>query len=335
MNAEVRNSKGKKYYKEIEIIRAIAVVCVVLGHSFPDFENGMSHTWAIFLSRFCYCFHMGLFFLVSGFLSSNNFYSSNLDIASEIRKKFNRLLIPYFIYSIITYGLKVILGNFANHPANINDLLKMFIGISPNGGLWFLWTLFVIDIAILLYSKFSKNGYILVFICLVLHILGTLNDTLLVTNTLKFSIFFALGVVLNKHYDYVKKHINNLPYIIISFAVVIGAAVLQTVGVIGEQFYLFSAIAGCIMIWGVVVSNLDYLSKFDCISNFSVYSYDIYLLSYFPQMFIRTLFDRIFNLNYMICVFGMFFFGLLVPIVISKYFLRRNGYLRKYFLGIH
>ena len=57
----------KKHYKEIDIVRGIAVLIVLLGHSFPDAEEGFfpapGYKWIFDL---CYSFHMAVFLRFRG-----------------------------------------------------------------------------------------------------------------------------------------------------------------------------------------------------------------------------------------------------------------------------
>ena len=55
----------KQYFNEINIMRGMAVLCVVIGHSFNPTEMP---TILGFIKSFVYCFHMPAFFFISGFL---------------------------------------------------------------------------------------------------------------------------------------------------------------------------------------------------------------------------------------------------------------------------
>ena len=58
--------KGKKqYFNEINIMRGMAVLCVVIGHSFNPTETP---TILGFVKSFVYCFHMPAFSLLVDFL---------------------------------------------------------------------------------------------------------------------------------------------------------------------------------------------------------------------------------------------------------------------------
>lgn len=68
----------KQYFNEINIMRGMAVLCVVIGHSFNPTETP---TILGFIKSFVYCFHMPAFFFISGFLEGEK------DVALAKRNK--------------------------------------------------------------------------------------------------------------------------------------------------------------------------------------------------------------------------------------------------------
>lgn len=67
MEATAKN----KYYSEINIMRGILALLVVLGHVTVQIEsNGSLSSLAVYsLGKIIYSFHMALFFAISGFVS--------------------------------------------------------------------------------------------------------------------------------------------------------------------------------------------------------------------------------------------------------------------------
>ena len=59
----------KVYYEEINRLKGIAILLVLLGHSIIFMPiNLMEITWCSILYKYIYIFHMPLFFIISGFL---------------------------------------------------------------------------------------------------------------------------------------------------------------------------------------------------------------------------------------------------------------------------
>ena len=85
-----------RYYPEVNIVRGIALILVILGHSFPDGDLGPTLFTAKWIRGFLYLFHMGVFFVLSGFVMSARLYRGTYTLKNEIWKKVSRLLFPYF-----------------------------------------------------------------------------------------------------------------------------------------------------------------------------------------------------------------------------------------------
>ena len=72
--------KSKKYYDEINIARGIAVILVLWGHAFPDVLSESNILYHKIMYHIIYSFHMGLFFVLSGFVSSRKIVAGNMNI---------------------------------------------------------------------------------------------------------------------------------------------------------------------------------------------------------------------------------------------------------------
>lgn len=312
-----KQSKERKYYTEINIARGIAVLCVCLGHSFPDADLGIKDPIAIWIHNFMYSFHMGCFFLLSGFVSSRKLVNGNLNLKVEIIKKVKRLLVPYLSYSFITLVLKQIFMNFANHKFDMSQIWEIVIGKNPNGGLWFLWCLFIISIMFSFISKLNSNPYVFAIIGLILYLSSyfILNSSLY--NVTRYSIFYAIGILINKYYEKIKNIYRFKILIPISLITLI---LLVT---IGDIDYFITCLLGtyCVLAVSYVLS-FKHNKLYNIFDRLGSYSYDIYLISYFVQIPIRVIFWTIVDLSYWIVVSLMFILGTILPLMISRKFVR-------------
>ena len=119
----------KQYFNEINIMRGMAVLCVVIGHSFNPTETP---TILGFIKSFVYCFHMPAFFFISGFLEGEKRRSIS-EKKQAIVKKAKRLMVPYFFLTVVTAVLKLLFGAFARNPLNYSTLAVDV----PNALNWF------------------------------------------------------------------------------------------------------------------------------------------------------------------------------------------------------
>lgn len=330
--------KSKKYYSEINVARGIAVLLVLLGHSFPDAQTGFTHNGALWTFDIMYAFHMALFFILSGFVTGEKIYNGNWSWKNQIIKKSQRLLVPYFVYSLITMVLKLFMNEYANNPFNLSDIWMILIGKNPNGGLWYLWTLFVISILMLGLSKLFKGWQektktvcllTLGFVC---YLLYRFAETGFMSNVFKYIFFYNLGLVCFWYYDKVKSCFKLWAAIPAFLSVCIMECPFLP---LGKPEYIITAMLGsyAVISFAVLINRNETGKLFKFLDFSGSYSYDIYVLSYFVQVPIRVVLWRILGMNYWLIVVLMFIGGFLGPIVVSKYIIRKVALFRKLFIG--
>ena len=125
----------------IDWAKAIAITFVVFGH-IPE-ERGS------FLLNFIVTFHMPLFFFISGYLTKKEYFSKE-----TFKKYTHTLIIPYFIYNIITYPFWAFRHIIENPNDRWLEFVKPILGTifiqqttfcsKPlNGVTWFLVALLI------------------------------------------------------------------------------------------------------------------------------------------------------------------------------------------------
>lgn len=130
----------KHYYENIDILRGIAILLVVLGHAVAK-ENIVTadSRWCNEIYNFIYSFHMPLFFIISGFCFTR--YSCYWKF---LIRKCRYLLIPYFSFCFLTMAAQRLLPFFTLVE---NDFLQEIKQIFLYGGsIWFVYALFEIMI---------------------------------------------------------------------------------------------------------------------------------------------------------------------------------------------
>lgn len=104
------------YFKEFNSLKGIAILLVLLGHSFILYPiNLLDISWCKSTFDVIYSFHMPLFFIISGLLFAN---STHKEYASMMKGKVKRLLLPYAFYHALNLGLKVALPNLVNRKVD-------------------------------------------------------------------------------------------------------------------------------------------------------------------------------------------------------------------------
>jgi fucose 4-O-acetylase-like acetyltransferase len=322
-----------KFFEEIRTTRGIAIILVVLGHSFPDSDFHIyNHSMIIkYMEQFIYSFHMPLFMFMSGFVSFKILKISGLKSKLQcIKKKFFRLMIPYFILSVPALILKYLFSDVAHHKFDFsNSLLSILTGGSPYGGSWFLYTLFIISIIFILLNSINLEAMFL--LSFVLHfLLQEISGPFY--NVFQYLFFFYFGLIVYKHYESIEKIVRN------KMTLFFGITLLVLLNIINfnSQNYYFNFIISLI---GIITSLslglflLNFYKVNNIIGKISDFSYDIYLISWFVQVPIRVILFTKMNLNYNFVVVNMFIWGLVIPYIISKFVIRKINILNIILLG--
>lgn len=326
-------STEKRFYSEINIARGIAVLCVLFGHSFPDAQLGITNPMANWIHSMMYGFHMGFFFLLSGFVSGKKLCEKKVDLKLELIKKIKRLMVPYLFFSVLSLVLKILLERYANNQFFIGDAWKILIGINPNSGLWFLWTLFMISVIYLLLNQITQNEVIFLGTSIALLVSNIALNRTFLSPICNYAVFYAIGICLHQKYSKIEKLINSN----IGLAISILSAVVYTAMVtVGLDIYTVTCILGSISIFYLsyrIAKQNTNNKTYSFLFEMGTYSYDIYLISYFIQVPIRVICIRMHQVSYWITVALMFVFGTVFSYLISKYVLRKNPVARRIMLG--
>lgn len=157
--------KNKEKILVYEWLRLFATIFVVIGHcSFIQFGgvgynlpqnlspiySSSAFKFLRYFSDWVYCFHMPLFFILSGAVLSLKPIPS---FDAFCKSKAKRLLVPYFVYGLCFMLPIKYFANFYTKQT-IYDAIRLFF-INDNGGhLWFLFALFWCMLAFVFIKKF-------------------------------------------------------------------------------------------------------------------------------------------------------------------------------------
>ena len=97
-------------YKWVDVSKAIAIIFVYLGHWVTQYTEA-----------FAYAFHLQLFFLVAGFFAVR---TSNRKVCEWIPRQVRALLVPYFLWVLISFGF--------NNIDNVHFTNNEFLSIITN-----------------------------------------------------------------------------------------------------------------------------------------------------------------------------------------------------------
>lgn len=295
-------------YRELDIAKGIAIIAVVLGHAFPDADYGISNFTANTIHTFVYGFHMPVFFFIAGLLSAKHSGDKPLNY---IKKRAAKLLIPYFLLSIVGLVLKQVFASEANHTYELYSSWKILLGQSPMGGMWYLWTLFLMSVVFIFLVKFIKKDWQIVLIGMLLFYIGFYRTIPFMNNFANFVAYFMLGVACKDFYDQARELDQK----------VIACATIPTYWMC-IKLYAPELVQGMVGI--VMILSVSSLIKSSYLEDMGRKSYAIYLMSYFIAIPIRVICYQRLALNYWLVVVLMFTLGLFIPYGIACLYEKHN-----------
>lgn len=209
----------KEHYIELDYLKGIGIILVILGHSFAftgfDLVDKEKYFIYYYIFNFIYSFHMPLFFIVAGFLSSKEY-----EIKSFYISKIKRLLIPYIFINIVDCIPRHLFSSFVNNSSNSLVRVAFYSGVAT----WFVYTLFMIFLIFPILDKFifRKDKYHL-FLYFLLGInmlnLEIFNVNIFTLNRILFYLtYFYFGYILKNYYEKFQENKyfnNNLIFIIL------------------------------------------------------------------------------------------------------------------------
>lgn len=261
---------SKIRYKEVDIVKGIAILLVILGHSYCQYPIDLASTTNVYVRNFFMHCQMPLFFLASGFL-----FSMKDDWNLFAKKKLMRLLVPYIIFSVASQGLRFLASGFSHSgetPGIADSILKIMTGQTY----WFLYALLLVMItARVISNKWCRT--ILVSIIVAVFLMCDLEAIagFLLGKTMRFGIWFFIGIGLRDVYHVALPVLKNIWLLIVSLIVYCALCIFEF-----DKFSLvyLAPMAGCCLFWSfsVMLSEKDSIVN-SVLEHFGKYSLQYYL----------------------------------------------------------
>lgn len=325
------NSTKSKIILEYDITRVFAVALVVIAHSTYytittkyggiDYFDIMSnanigdtfiHKILNIIVNAIYTFHMPLFVALSGTLfsvsTSNN---KNISLKSIIKNKYYRLIIPFIIVTIIySVPIKLISGyyTYPNFTSLLRDIFYGQLLLMGNSHLWYLPSLFLDFIFIYLLCKYVRKKSIITIFLIAIHFISFKIQIPLISNPLKFAIWFYMGCLFEEKRILVNKCIKEKHNLIFSTILIFTLAFFLSryinntnfiLSIIKEIVICCCTITGCFFVYNIsyllaIKTNIENNRYLKLVSNNSL---GIYLYSDSLNYAILFIFYKFFTIN--------------------------------------
>lgn len=318
----------------LDAIKGFLIVLVVLGHciqyiySPKQYDNNT-------VFRIIYSFHMPLFMFISGYLAFRP--NKNIDI-TWLKKRAKNLVLPFIVWIFLGY-----LIGFEFNKLPITEKIINIVLNPANGGMWFLWVLFlnccILYVVIKLFKKKTDVALIITVLVLAglrLILSNVSNDVLGIKLCSYYIMFYVFGYLISKHKDVLIKHIKTFE--VLCFVLFLpcamfwsridnplfmkyiepsidGNRILEMLGKIFSMFYqyYFVAFLGIGFTFFIFYrTNIDYIKS--KISIIGQYTLEIYILQWY---FIKPFFDNAL-IDSIISFFLATFFSIAIAILLEK-----------------
>jgi fucose 4-O-acetylase-like acetyltransferase len=188
MTVQAKSPSGRVEW--LDYARGIGIILVVLGHVIYGARTdvvGPPLNAYLFLIDLIYSFHMPLFFFASGALFRRR---TQVSIVQFARSSFIGLIVPYVVWTVAFVALQHVHSEGVHHPYPFADLLSIWR--RPIAHMWFIYALFVLQIAF--YLGFQIAGAVGILAVGCIFALSYLMDLgLSFANIAMGGTFFVLG----------------------------------------------------------------------------------------------------------------------------------------------
>lgn len=318
-------------------LASFGIVLVVLGHSAPNLLVDSAKSVVIFrgLLGVISLFHMPLFFFISGYLLANS-QSNRRGLEGGylgfVMGKAKRLLIPYWAISTVAFPFKAWMGTQAVRPLtfSVHDYLTSLWIPWQNAIIffWFLPTLFLVFLVapLLLAASASRSRWVPVVITVIVVLPSLLitpnfwEDPLNYRGAAAHIPTFWLGILWWAR----GPTLSGTGYAWLggcSAALFSLLGVALDAGVLPNHVPFAFGLVRLAQAWTGVAASYGTIRWITDLGLRRVplihgRTYQIYLLSWFPQMFVKLVLFRGLGIPFWPTVALMFAAGLLVPVAV-------------------
>ncbi|MCJ0929615.1 acyltransferase [Virgibacillus halodenitrificans] len=162
-------NREKKYYYELSFIRAIACLCVIMVHVTAGYyyESGKNFDWITQFFNQISRYGTPAFAIISGFLLYNQAINRNFNLKFFWKSRLTKVVIPFFIWSILYLILKWSYGQFTlpsiNSIEERNDFIYFFLTGKSNYHLYFIAIVVQFYLVFPLLQLFKSQKNLLLF----------------------------------------------------------------------------------------------------------------------------------------------------------------------------
>lgn len=293
----------------IDNAKGIGIILVVIGHAI-GYVNGENIVWDA-LNNTIYTFHMPLFFFLSATLQrQSEIKNKSVYQKHKIVHKSVSLGVPYVLFSVIYFGIKIVMQGSVNNQAKITDLLM--IPIVPLSTLWYIYALLIFWLLRVVVVKLNISHKYILIGCILLHVISA-NITYppiitesIIPRLLKNAVFYAIGIEMGENSDKKISPIWAVAWVIL----LIADGLWDISSWIRGVYTLVVGLCGVFTV--VCISKRKSISIFSKIGR---NSFGIYLLHDYVVCFVAILAEK-FSINGSLTILVASLCGVVIPYIV-------------------
>lgn len=349
----------KEFLEEVNIGRGIAIIFVIVAHyitiigkDFVSVYPASLYHGELFLYSFIFTCDMPFFMFIAGLILSHQ--GSKVDnlpsYLNFVKRKFSRVMIPYFTYSFLMVPLKYMLKDYAfrRPSSSFHDYLVSSIKIiflypleNPMIVLWFLYTLFIVFLLFPLVLWVSKRlGPAITLAVAICICFLPLPDIMNLKNMAAYMVYFYMGYLFASNRKCNVEILHSCRYLLLPSIVFLNIAYyIWFKGIQGSALELAARMVVIIIsifamyeICATIAENK--LPGYSQLNLVGKYSYDVYLNGHLTQIALRVLFINILPLDLITLSFILILGPIYIPIPIAYFIVRRHEITSRILLGI-
>lgn len=320
----------------VDYLKGIAILLVVYRHVLIGLQRS-SFSIPIVLEKanmIFFSFRMPLFFILSGIFINSSLAKRTLKKLLFI--KFENLIYPYLVWSVIQISLQIGLSHFTNSDRTIRDYTLIFYQPRGLDQFWYLPALFNTTlIYLLLKTKLHIHTWTQILFGILFYFISHLFHSIsLISDWMEFYVFFALGDAISKIFFEKKSQfvLNNYKTLLILLPLFIITQVVYlthqpdyyTDSILGRIEFLPIVLIGCFCMFALAFQ----LQKKNILRFLRVLGYHslfIYVMHVIVSAFVRIILTRIFFIsNPVVLLLCGIATGVTIPVIIYNTIIR-NG----------
>lgn len=319
-----------KELKYITLAQIVGCLLVIWGHSYPFVTD-----LPVVIERgkcFIYQFHMPLFIFCSGYLLVYTKQIERKSFSEYVDQRAKRLLIPYFVLSLIGVLPKFLFSSVLNDSLQLDaiSLTRAFLVPRENiwGHFWFLPMIFFMGVIAFLIEKYLLRGTnksvawgIITFVLMICSMIYPPSNGLEWFGINDLAIYgwsYSLGVEVYYLLGDIKEKVNIAGWKTAAICIV-GGGISLLISLLKGNNDKPDVLIVCLMISVILLACIVWngnikLNRKSLIAQ----TYQIFILSWPCQLVVEIIVERILHLQWWIILPTVFMAGVIGPLIIIK-----------------